>query len=328
MVSVEELDNSLEYWRSRGVGNVADAFLYVLCKKWLGTPIATPESVIAFWNKNQQADGSWSAAGTAFPNAPMFATHRVLWGFHLLNAKPAKPLDVFMADYNTLQKVLDYCFSISDLRDAYHVIFGWCLYYWKYPSWLNELFAEIEKDLSWTVSNDLHQITHTLTSYILPRRAFPNLDAMIDKVLSMQAADGSWLGARPVFQTAIALTMLQQILKLHPGHRTAEINNALAKAAVWVTSAYRTVVRDGKTLGYFGDINTIEDALVCGILSAGQSGVLPTNVDMTLADVVAKIQEPPPIPLWKIALLYLSILGGFGALLKLTKKRIRSEKQK
>ena len=301
MVSIQELDNSLEYLRSRGL-TVHDAALYVWCKGFLGTPISQPELIIDLWNNAQQADGSWLAGGSM---TDMFVTNRVLGGYYLLNSTPQKSLAPFMSNYDTYQEALNYI-ALHDSRNIYHVVFGWCLYYWKYPPWLNDVFAYIEQNLAWTTGDDYHKTSHILYSYVLGRRQIPNLDNLIAKAVSLQQADGSFpiiLPSRPVYSTSIMISMLKQIQLLYPSHLPTEIQNALDNTVNWVNSSYRTTVYGGKTLGYFGNVLDMENALLCGVLSAGQNGLLESNVDMTYADIVQRIQQPSAtIPLLLLVL--------------------------
>ena len=286
MVSKQELDNSLEYLRSRGLSVDGTAW-YVFSKKFLGTDIPRPEEIIAFWNNNQQADGRWLME----EHSDMFTTHHVLLGYYLLNSQPQKSLDPFMSNYATYQDALDYI-TAHDFRNIYHVVFGWALWYWKYPSWLNDVFAYIEQDLDWTTGTDYHKTTHTLYNYVLARRQFPNLDGIINTALALQQADGSWppMFNRPFYSTSIMITMLAQIAQLYPNHRSIEIQNALNKAKLWVVSQYHTTVVNGYTLGYFGDVSRISDSMFSGVTSAGQTGLIDTNVDMTFSDIVQKLQ--------------------------------------
>ena len=288
MISKQEIDNSLEYLRSRGL-SVDETAWYVWSKKFLGTEIPNPEQIISFWNANQQADGRWLME----QHSDMFTTHHVLGGYYLLNSHPQKSLDPFMSNYDTYQDALDYIMQ-HDFRNIYHVVFGWSLWYWKYPPWLNDVFADIERNLGWTTGTDYHKTTHTIYNYVLARRQFPNLNGIIDTALNLQQADGSWptLFNRPFYSNSIMITMLTEIRQLYPTVRQVELQAALDRAKVWVASQYRTTVVGGYTLGYFGDILTSYpwDALFSGITSAGQTGLLDTNVDMTFSDIVQRLQ--------------------------------------
>lgn len=312
LVSIQELDNSLEYLVVRGGMGVHAAALYVTTKSFLGTTMNN-QVIIGFFDSKQETDGAWTDVATR-----MFTTQRVLGAYYLLNATPKRGMDSFFSKYSTYQEVKDYLLydRKSDFRDAYHIIFAWCLYYWQYPPWLNTFFAEVETDLDWTTGTDYHKRTHILYSYVIARRQFPNLDGIIDVTINSQQADGSWpdtyvvTKGRPVYNTSIQLSLLQQILKLYPDHRTNEIQTAITKSASWVNSQYKTQVLNGKTCGYFGDVVTLEDSLFCGILAAGQNGLLETNVDMTYADIVQRLQQPSgEIPFWLIAILELAGIG-------------------
>ncbi len=306
MVSKEELDNSLEYLYAKGMG-IHDTGLYVLAKSFLGTPM-NKQALIDFFNSKQEADGGWTDVATR-----MFTTHRVLLAYYILGAKPAQSLDAFFKSYDTWPEAVYYITTTrgSDARDFYHIVLAWCTYYWQYPPWLDSFFTEVEKNLDWTTAPDYHKRTHTLYTYVWARHPWPNLDGIIDATINAQSADGSWpdtyvvTKGRPVYNTSIQISLLNQVLKLYPDYRTSEIQNAIAKSAPWVNSQYKTQVLNGKTCGYFGNVLGIEDALITGILGAGQTDLLQTNVDMTWADIVQKIGKTTPpsaeIPFWLIA---------------------------
>jgi len=295
-ISKQEIDNSLETFRVRGFRSPWEAAMYVISKSFLGVSIPNSQrgletniqQIINYLNSNQRSDGAWYGYWT-----DMFTTHRVLFAYYHLNATPALPMDQFFSKYDTWGKAKDYILyeTKTDLRDIYHIAWGWSLYYWRYPPWLPEFFTEVESDLSWTITGDFHKTTHILYNYVIARRPFPNLDGIINKTLSLQNPDGSWGdGSRPVYHTSIEISLLTQVLKLYPNYRSDEILVALNRAVPWVTNSYRTQIVDSQVCGYFGDIINIEDALFAGILNVGQLGILPTNVDMTFQDVVNRIQ--------------------------------------
>ena len=285
------LDNSLEYLRASELG-VHDMAEYVISKSYLGTQIPNKTQIIDYFDNNQnQTDGSWKDV-----NTPMFTTHRILLAYYILNVTPNRSLDSFFSNYDTWEEALAYDKSIHgtfDGRDIYHIVIGWVLYYRTYPPWLNDFFTNIEKDLTWTNSTNSHKRTHILYSYVIARRQFPNLDGIINETLKEQSPDGHWdyqclSTPRPVYCNAIQLVLLQQIIKLYPNHRTAEIQNSIDKSRQWVYDTYNTTTINGVVMGYFGTAINIEDSLMTGIMSAGINGLMDINVDMTFEDIVPK----------------------------------------
>lgn len=307
----DEINNSLEYLIKNGyLTNPHDLALYVISKSWLGVEIPDKQAIIDYFNSQQDDDGGWERGGTHFTR--MFTTHRVLLAYNILGVTPAKNMNVFFSGYDTIQKVKNYIIyeTKSDARDVYHILFGWVLYYYTYPLWLNDFFTTVEQDLSWTTSDDFHMRTHILYSYVIARRKFPNLNGIIEKTLMQQANDGSWKYHRPVYGTAIQLGLLSQILTLYyPFQSSWQIKQAIYKAKPWVLSQYRTEIINGDILGYFGDIPAIEDALLTGIICAGLTGIIDTNIDLTFQKILDRI-NPLPVPLWKIALLFTTLFGG------------------
>jgi hypothetical protein len=281
------IDNSLEYALRSSTTNTENVALCVLAKRMLQAPITYEREIVNYFNEKQAADPdhAWSGSRTK-----MFTTYRVLWAYYLLNATPALSMDKFFSRYDTIREVISYSIheSGTDLRDAYHITFSWVLHYGTLPPYLPELFKIFEQDLSWTTSADFHRRTHIALNYVLARRPLPNIDGIIDITKSMQQPDGSWLYMNnPMKGTAYQLNLLYQIMALHPGYRTADIHNMIRKTQSFVLNSYnRAALPDGKTGGYFGTIKTVEDALVCGILDAGQDGLLTANIDMALTDIV------------------------------------------
>jgi hypothetical protein len=302
---IQHIDNSLEYLRSRGL-NAHDIALYVIAKRFLGTPIPNEQAIVDYFNNEQAADPyhAWSGAGTR-----MFTTYRVLMAYYYLNATPQYNMDGFFSRYATTEGVSNYIVNEtkSDDRDAYHILYAWCLYYWQYPPWLNAFFARIEKNLDWTVNADFHKRTHILYSYVLARRVFPNLNGIISATISEQHADGSWLTLnRPIYSTSIQLTLLNQILRLYRYSRTYDVQRCISRSAQWVYDNYKTQVATGKTCGYFGNTLTIEDALLSGILCAEQNGLLNAGIDMTFQDIASRLIARM---LYAIGKAYGSVLG-------------------
>jgi hypothetical protein len=295
----QEINNSLNYMMKNSQDYLSDPMLvslWVMSKSFLGRYDNRTE-VIDYFNSRQESDGAWSGAG-----GRMFTTHRVLLAYYLLNATPAQNLDTFFSNYDTWSEAENYMLAggSGDGRNMYHVIVAWVSYYWNYPPWMDDFFNQVETDLSWTSGSDFHKRTHILYSYVIARRPFPNLDGIIDATLDEQMSDGHWelpsLGNRPVYLTSIQITLLSQILKLYPNYRTNEINTALEKARLWTESVYHTSILDGSTCGYFGDLMTIEDSVFCGLLCAGQTGLVTANIDMTFQDLYSKIIRPSPSP--------------------------------
>jgi len=285
----QEINNSLDYMMKNNqtyLSNPEQLSLWVASKAFLGRSVNATEA-FDYFNSRQESDGAWSGTQTR-----MFTTHRVLLAYYLLNATPAQSLDAFFSDYDTWAEARNYML-LHDSRNMYHVIFAWVSYYWSYPPWINDFFNEVETDLSWTNSWDFHKRTHILYSYVIARRPFPNLDGIINATLDEQMPDGHWEmsspSSRPVYSTSIQISLLNQILKLYPNYRESEIMVSLEKAKVWVNSTYRTVVLDEQVCGYFGDALSLEDAIFTGILSAGQTGLMPANIDMTYQDLYSKI---------------------------------------
>ena len=294
-INKTELDNSLEYLRIKGLG-VHDMAEYVISKSYLGIQIPSDikQQIINYFDSNQnQTDGSWKGV-----NTPMFTTHRVLLAYYILNATPNRSLDSFFSNYDTWEKALAYDKSIHgsfDGRDTYHIIIGWFLYYRTYPTWLNDFFTNVEKDLTWTNSTNSHKRTHILYSYVMARRQFPNLDGIIDETLREQSSDGHWnyqclSSPREVYCNAIQLVLLQQIIKLYPTHRTAEIQNSIDKSRQWVYDSYNTTTVNDVVMGHFGNSTSIEDALMTGIMSAGINGLMDINIDMTFEDLIKTLK--------------------------------------
>ena len=295
---IVHIDNSLEYLRSEylksGVPKVHDMAEYVVSKTYLGTQIPNKQQIIDYFDNNQnQTDGSWKGV-----NTPMFTTHRVLLAYYILNATPNRSLDSFFSNYDTWEEALAYDldnhYNKFDGRDIYHIVLGWFLYYRTYPTWLNDFFTKVEEDLTWTNSTNSHKRTHTLYSYVMARRQFPNLDGIINETLKEQSSDGHWdyqclSTPRPVYCNAIQLVLLQQIIKLYPNHRTAEIQSSIDRSRQWVYDTYNTTTVDGVIMGHFGTSTSIEDAVMVGIMSAGINGLMDINVDMAFEDLIGHI---------------------------------------
>jgi hypothetical protein len=296
---IQHIDNSLEYLRATGL-NAPDMALYVIAKRFLGTSIPNEQAIVDYFNSKQAADPyhAWSGAGTR-----MFTTYRVLMAYYYLNAAPKYSMDGFFSRYATIEGVKNYTVyeTKSDDRDVYHIIYAWCLYYWQYPPWLKTFFTGVEKNIDWTTSADFHKRTHILYSYVLARRPFPNLDGIISATISEQHPDGSWLTLdRPVYSTSIQLSLLNEILKLYPYHRTYDIQRCISRSVQWVYGNYKTQVASGKTCGYFGNVLTVEDALFSGILCAGQNGLLSARIDMTFENIVERLTSWPAFGLVKM----------------------------
>jgi len=294
-VNKSEIINSLEYLRAKGLG-VHDMAEYVISKSYMGSQIPSniKQQIINYFDNNQnQTDGSWRGV-----NTPMFTTHRILLAYYLLNATPKKSLDMFFSNYDTWEEALAYDKSIHgkfDGRDIYHIVLGWFLYYHTYPTWMNDFFANVEKDLTWTTNTDLHKRTHILYSYVIARRQFPNLDGIIDETLREQSSDGHWgyqclSSSRPIYCNAIQLVLLQQIIKLYPNHRTAEIQNSINRSRQWVYDTYNMTTINDVVMGYFGPAINIEDSLMTGIMAAGVNGLMDVNVDMTFEDLIKNLK--------------------------------------
>lgn len=294
------IDNTLEYMMQNSqlyLKNPFDVSLWVTSKTFLGTSINNKQDLINYLNSKQEFDGAWSGSWRK-----MFTTQRVLLTYYQLNATPAKSLDTFFSGYDTWAEAKDYMLTTGsgDARNMYHLLISWATYYWGYPPWMNDFFNEAEKDLSWTSNSDFHKRTHILYSYIIADRQFPNLDGIINATISAQLPDGRWDGSwynfysthGDIYFAGIQISLLNQILKLYPGHRTAEIQASLEKAKAWVNSVYHTQALDGKVCGYFGNAMNLEHGIFDGILSAGQTGVIPANIDMSMEDLVDRIQKP------------------------------------
>jgi len=286
---IGHIDNSLEYFRSKGMG-VHDMAEYVISKSYLGTQIADKDQIINYFDAAQEADGSWNDAWT-----PMFTTYRVLMAYQILNANPNRSLDTFFNNYDSWSEALNYISeeTKTDLRDIYHITLAWTLYYGAYPSWLNDYFSTVENStyIGWTNSTEVHKRTHILYNYVIARRQFPNLDGIINETLREQSANGNWTSLclsipRPVYCNSIQLVLLQQIIKLYPTYRTAEIQNSMDKSRTWVFDTYNTATVNGIVMGRFGTSTTIEDALMTGIIAAGINGLMDINVDMTFSDIL------------------------------------------
>jgi hypothetical protein len=293
-INKTEVDNSLEYLKASGLG-VHDMAEYVISKSYLGIQIPSDikQQIINYFDNNQnQTDGSWKGV-----NTPMFTTHRVLLAYYILNAKPNRSLDSFFSNYDTWEEALAYDKSIHgsfDGRDIYHIILGWFLYNRTYPTWLNDFFTKVEEDLTWTNSTNSHKRTHTLYSYVMTRRQFPNLDGIINETLREQSPDGHWdyqclSSPRSVYCNAIQLVLLQQIIKLYTNHRTAEIQSSIDMSRQWVYDTYNVATINGVVMGYFGTTLNIEDAVMVGIMSAGINGLMDINVDMAFEDLIGHI---------------------------------------
>jgi hypothetical protein len=279
---IVHIDNSLEYLRAKGLG-VHDMAEYVISKSFLGTEIPNKTQIINYFDNAQGADGSWSDAWT-----PMFTTYRVLMAYYIMNATPKKSLDAFFSKYDTWTEALNYTSETkTDLRDVYHITFAWTLYYQTYPSWLNDYFNLAEQDLSWTTTTDAHKRTHIVYNYVIARRNFPNLDGIINETLREQSLDGHWdYPPRQIYWNGMQLALLQEIIKLHPNHRTIEIQNSIDKSRTWTYNTYNTTIVNGVVMGRFGNSTTIEDALLTGIMAVGINGLMNINVDMTFQDIL------------------------------------------
>jgi hypothetical protein len=322
LVSKQELDNSLEYFFTHYATSPWNVAQYAVFKSVLGTTISPSvrQSVLNYLDSHQDADGSWQGGNYKY----LYPTQYSLGAYFMLNATPAHNMDAFFTRYDTWAEVYAYDQAIHpvgylDGRDVYHMGFCWCTYYWRYPPWMDYFFQQMEQNLSWT-TGETHRITHILYSYVVARRQFPNLDGIIDTVLSHQKADGSFytgyapIDNRAIYPTSISVSVIKEILTLYPGHRTTELNDALARVIPWTESQYRTQVLDGKVCGSFGTPYTsdpraiLEDCVYCGTLNAGQLGMIPTNADMTFQAIWDKMNIHPP-PLWLLAVLELAGIG-------------------
>jgi hypothetical protein len=264
--------------------------LWVDSKAFLGHFDNRTEVIDYLNSKQNSTNGSWGS---------MFDTHRILLAYFELGATPAIPLDTFFNGYDTWTKAQNYMLTTGsgDARNMYHIIFGWVTYYHTYPSWMSDFFNEVEQDPSWTNSWDFHKRTHILYSYVVARRPFPNLDGIINATLAEQEPDGHWDGSMynfystngDVYFTSIQITLLSEILKLYQGYRTTEIQSSLDKAKAWTNSTYHTEILNGKACGFFGDIENLEQGIFAGILCAGQTGLIPSDVDMTFQSLVDTI---------------------------------------
>lgn len=323
---IEQVNNSLDYLKENNLLNDLELSEYVFCKKFLGLPF-DEQAMISHFNSIQQADGGWLQYSGL---SRMFTTSRIIMAYYLMNAKPAIPLDSFLSGYDTWAEVKDYSDGTGgDLRNVYHIMVSWVLNYWRYPPWLDEFFSHAETDLSWTTVSDYHKRTHILYTYVFgrKRKAFPNLDGIINTTINSIETDPNglhyWSGSQysfmgPVYFTGIQISLLSEILRIYPGYRTAEITTVINATKPWINSQYATkrLVVGGieKDCGYWGDVNatTMEASLFSGILCAGQSGILPLNIDMSFEDIVGNIRNGDALPFWLLAaLLGMGLLGYY-----------------
>lgn len=287
-----EINNSLDYMMKNSQDSLSNPMLlslWVMSKSFLGR-FDNRTEVINYLDSEQEPDGAWSG-----PFSRMFTTQRVLTAYYLLNATPAHSLEEFFSNYDTWNEAGNYL-PLYGTTNMYHVIFAWVLYYWDYPPWINDFFNTVEADLSWTTGSDFHKRTHILYSYVIARRAFPNLDAIIDTTLAEQESDGHWDGSQygfgsPVYFTSLQVSLFSEILSLYPGQRTAEIHASLDSTKTWTNSSYHTTLLEGKLCGYFGDALSLENAIFAGLLCAGQTGLISANIDMTFQSLVDAIPE-------------------------------------
>jgi hypothetical protein len=122
---------------------------------------------------------------------------------------------------------------------------------------------------------------------VIARRNFPNLDGIINETLREQSLDGHWdYPPRQIYWNGMQLALLQEIIKLHPNHRTIEIQNSIDKSRTWTYNTYNTTIVNGVVMGRFGNSTTIEDALLTGIMAVGINGLMNINVDMTFQDIL------------------------------------------
>ncbi len=325
----QQISNSLDYMMANNktyLSNPMLVSLWVMSKSFLNES-GNKTELVNYFDSMQDSDGAWSSTWTR-----MFTTNRVLSAYFLMNATPAHSLDEFFDKYDTWAEARNYSATTGsrDARNMYHLIFAWVQYYWEYPPWINTFFTELEKtDLSWTSDSDFHERTHILYSYIMARRPFPNLDEIIDATISAQMPNGKWDGSQynfysthgDVYFTSIQISLLSEILTLYPGYRTAEIMSSLRKAQYWTATSYRTEVLNGTTYGYFGNVSGIEFSIFCGLLCAGQTGLLQTNIDMTFQSVVDQI-----VPEFPSAILFFILVATSVFSISVRNIRIRARK--
>lgn len=288
-----EIDNTLEhirehYLKEEGIDNPHAWSLYVITKSWLGLQIENKQEIIDYFNSKQQDDGAWERS----PFKPrMFTTHRVLYSYFLLNSKPAKSLDLFFSNYDTWEEAQDYVKyeAKSDFRDIYHITFAWALYYFTLPPWLDDYFLNMERVLSWVATKDFHKRTHILYNYVLARRQFPHLDAIINATLDSQRENGVWFNHEyesVLFMTGIQLLLLDSIRKLYPDVRADEIEASISKPQEWIRNTYKTKTVNNLTYGYFADsVYGDESSLLSvnyGLFFGTMASILSSNIEGTI----------------------------------------------
>jgi len=291
-----ELNEGLEIWKEsfENKPDPVTAGLYILGKAMLNQPIIGRDSLIDYLDSQQMPNGGWS--GAAYDFTDMFVTHRILLAYFLMDAKPANNMDEFFADFDTWEEVHDYGLTYHDHRDVYHIVFGWALYYHEYPSWIDEFFTEVEKDLSWTVFDEghgHHKATHILYTYVIARRNFPKLNNLIDSVLGMQEGDGGWShwNGDKLYGTSIALNLLKTIRVGYSNYRMEEIETAIERSKDFYEKTYTTKMVDSKTAAYFSlDGETFGRwSNLMGIMGSSMNGFINGNFDPTFEGIVEKI---------------------------------------
>ncbi|MFQ6064257.1 MAG: hypothetical protein ACE5L6_02160 [Candidatus Bathyarchaeia archaeon] len=245
-----ELNNSLDVLYPY-ITHPHDMAMYTFGKGLLRLPIDR-SAVIGYLDATQDQDGGWPEYWTR-----MMAVHRILVGYKMLAARPARSMDPFFRDYDSFEDILRYIEgqTHSDARDFYHPLLAWMLYYHSYPPWIDDAFTYIEQDLSWTDTDDIHKTSHIIYTYVLGRRRLPNPYSIADRCLKRQDPSGGWfIGTSPIdhlYYAEVCTLELLQIHGLHPEVRPVEIANAVNKTGRWIASRYRTTIYQGRSCGYF-----------------------------------------------------------------------------
>jgi len=197
-----------------------------------GWKLRYEQKTIAFLQSRQHEDGAFfNVGGTADPRSPLARLYNTTQGLVALNALGAKPR------YSPLP-VFDAILNMDDYKDfpGYATSFfplAYRVYGKTFPPEADRKIRAlmIQGDDGY-LHNHIASTYHLVHYYRLVGAATPKADAMLARVLREQKPDGSWMLnplARDRHGCFDAVFVLRQL-----GHKRADCNMAMQKAARWV----------------------------------------------------------------------------------------------
>jgi hypothetical protein len=249
--NMEHIVNFVEFTLKRGLEgklDLLDLMMAIDAHYLLELNLTYEDELINFYNNKQCEDGTWNSGKTHYvPN-----TAHILMFYDRVGAHPKIPLDSFLSNIDTWDKVLLHATKYDKYNfwgGIWGYVYAYVVYKKQRPPWTNDFLQHIRDHFeSWAYDN--HQRDRVGSMLYALCEEIPKLKEVINITIQQQNADGGWGFSRKDSSNAKEVVQTIWFLKTFKSPNV-DVEATVQKATNYILRNYKTMTYQNIKLGGF-----------------------------------------------------------------------------